>query len=460
MHDMTVILRHFLVALAFASVMTAPAVAQEAPAIPPPLRDFSLQPKPVPEAPSKAQGPVADGQKPRDTLAPPPPAASPQANVSPKTDVPVRGAPPAPRPNTSQTVQPLPSARPKQSAPARAVPVTQAGSGEQVNEIAPPAARSSAADTGDGAPLQTGQQGVQTGETTLPETVPSAVSQNSSASSANPDSGWTGSTWALIAAVFAALGMLAYYLLRRRNAPGYTQSSRATADMPQEDRPQPSPPLHPGRSVNPAPAPTPPVPAPPAGNGGGFVTSSLKLAPRRPVAPPPAPQSAPARVVAPLRDTANVRLEFAAESAGSTLFNAVLGYRITLYNDGTETLGAVRLAGCLAQASGDGAPLPIDHMQPLGDTNSLAPGASATFKGEIRLPLAQIEPISYNRQALFVPVAHFACLYVGVQGRAHEQRHSFIVGREHEPPRDKLAPFRLDQGPRNFRPVGQRALAV
>ena len=462
----------FRLLLIFAAIMLGtafPVLAQETP---PPLRDFTLKPGPKSEEqpPSKVQGPVADGQKPRDTLSPPPPAASPQAETNPRTEIPVRKASPqrdTPPADTSRTVQALPPVRQsaplRQTAPKRSAPPP------------PPALRNENALTD--IPRQS-PSNADISTTTSPADESSDFSGIDTSATddglqdetgAVPDSAdtfFSGTVWAAIAALLAALGAVAFLFLRRRSASSETVADYAAPDSAHNIVRQPSPPIHPGISADQKPerpADQQSGPLPKSANPRGFVTSSLRLGQTQPQpAPFPARPQSTGRPTAPAMSSGkgDLRIAFVAETAGSTLLNAVLGYRITLHNDGTETLKDLALSGLLAQASGDVPRSGTGAMQAIGNADSIAPGQSVELKGEIRLPLAQIEPISYNRQSLFVPVVHFICAYAGNSSERREERHSFIVGREHEPPRAKMAPFRLDQGPRNFRPVGQRLLVV
>jgi hypothetical protein len=47
-------------------------------------------------------------------------------------------------------------------------------------------------------------------------------------------------------------------------------------------------------------------------------------------------------------------------------------------------------------------------------------------------------------------------LYDWGDGRKGQTAQSYIVGRESDPPAAKMAPFRLDLGPRVYRKVGTR----
>jgi len=55
-----------------------------------------------------------------------------------------------------------------------------------------------------------------------------------------------------------------------------------------------------------------------------------------------------------------------------------------------------------------------------------------------------------------VPLVAFNILYQSGDGEIVQTAMSYVVGRETRPPAEKMAPFRLDQGPKIYREVGQR----
>ncbi|MEO0439872.1 MAG: hypothetical protein AAF067_03240 [Pseudomonadota bacterium] len=157
----------------------------------------------------------------------------------------------------------------------------------------------------------------------------------------------------------------------------------------------------------------------------------------------------------------HLKIDFVAESASSTLINALLGYRVILTNEGGDRLSVLEISGAMVQAEKDVAvsDLGLAHA-PLHELPALDAGQSVTLQGELRLPLTAIRPISFQSQALFIPLARFAVEYLDGDGEKQRQVAAFVVGREYDPPRQKMAPFRLDLGPGSFSPVGQRVLGT
>lgn len=152
---------------------------------------------------------------------------------------------------------------------------------------------------------------------------------------------------------------------------------------------------------------------------------------------------------------------FQPRSANATLINAVLNFELTLSNPASENISDIRITGTMIQArnhgNSDHASIPLSS---LANIEQLRNGESEKVVGEFRIPLNSIDPILFQSQALFVPMVQLSFEFADAAGRQHVQTASFLVGREHQPPRPKMAPFRLDLGPRSFAPLGYRALTT
>ncbi len=461
------VLRHFCcIFLTTVSLSALPVHAQSSP---PPLNDFSLEPEETEEPPSRVQGPVADGQRPRDLTAQPPQQQPAPRNTPPRQQQsPAPATQPVPRSNQpSQTGTPATQrqTRPQTTRPQQTGNTQPAG---RADNIPPGGATAPAPGVG----VNDNDAGLAPNDNTpppFPQATEETPSQSEISAEPSQEDGLSPTIWALIAAMLAVLGGLAFFWTRRRK----NADEEPAHETPPQPQPQPvakarqpSPPAKLGAETKPEPKPV---------NNDGFVTSSLKapqpaqppVNPRqakpRPAQPRPAspvPQGKPYKPAPMASNTlGDLRVEFAATSAGATLMNAVLGYRVKLHNLGKGAITNVRLHGTMVQASGSEGETDI-QMQPLHTAGDIAAQGAEELKGEIRVPLAGIKPIEFNRQALFVPVARFLIEYTDADGKTHSEHHAFIVGREHEPPREKMAPFRLDLGPRNFELVGQRVLAV
>lgn len=173
--------------------------------------------------------------------------------------------------------------------------------------------------------------------------------------------------------------------------------------------------------------------------------------------PLPAPHPQPAISTA----EPEIEIIFLPQQASSTLLNAVLCYELQLRNLSREDLTGIQLSGNLTQASDENARRGSDETFPiLQQMNMLKAGESIAVTDEFRIPLATIVPISVKAHRLFVPLARFTIRFSDDSGFIHFQTASFLVGQEHEPPRSKMAAFRLDLGPRTFQSIGCRPLQL
>jgi hypothetical protein len=147
-----------------------------------------------------------------------------------------------------------------------------------------------------------------------------------------------------------------------------------------------------------------------------------------------------------------------AKRMSASLLATTLSYRLTLSNTGKEPLSALAIEGDMIAAQAD---LPTERQVAARDQAlalrhalvELAPGESAEFTGDIRLPLTEIVPIRSGTAAYFIPLARFR-VAAGLKVLAQ----TFVVGETPDDPGAALRPFRLDLGPRTYSKIGQRAV--
>lgn len=182
--------------------------------------------------------------------------------------------------------------------------------------------------------------------------------------------------------------------------------------------------------------------------------------------PAPAPRPAPPPVHAP--DRPHLALALEVEGARFSMMGATVTYRLALTNGGAVEARDILVRGVIANAN---APMD-DLLKPffageaglaIHSVPALAPGETIHLKSELRLDSDRIAPISAGSRALLIPLLAFDARYGwdaqgdGAQGRTGR---AFIVGQEQEPPTERLSPFRLDLGPRQFRRPAARATAL
>ncbi|MDX3911234.1 MAG: hypothetical protein QHC67_15655 [Sphingobium sp.] len=171
--------------------------------------------------------------------------------------------------------------------------------------------------------------------------------------------------------------------------------------------------------------------------------------------PPPAPQPpAPAPVSAATGDS--LLLTFAPVHARVTMAGAQLGYNLTLHNRSAAALDGMAVTAFIANADASQPQMLAaffdDPFAPEAHRIAgIAAGEAITVSGELRL--TQFVPTEVQGRALLIPLVAFKVISLDGDEMA---RGAFIVGQESSPPRAKMAPFRLDQGPRQFRDVGSR----
>ncbi|WP_229956060.1 hypothetical protein [Parasphingorhabdus litoris] len=441
-------------------------VPRQLPPEPPPelpsVSDYSLPPgNDQNSSANQAQGPVEENAAPpqatpsqNDAASSPQPAA--QSLPLPATPQPTDAA------TTGSQARSVPTDNRQPDTPAnspqRAVP-SSAPTGERVPAIAAPQNQA------------TGGSEPQPGFTSdLPaQTVPSTPrasreTSKPSTTSPAPDLNSGGSIPYFVggAIILLLLGGLRGYFFRRKTAA--LLSEEEPVDHANDITPLPAEPIDPTPALRKSapkiyspPNPAEPEPASPTPSN-GFVTSKIgfsseasqKVTEPRPAAPKSTPKST---------QTDCLQIDLIATGASSTLLNAVLNYAVTLTNRSDQLLRGIRLSGAMMQANSENARNgELESGELLHEIEELPAGETISVKGDIRLPLNAIRPITIKAQALFIPLARFGVVYLDQHDVECQQIASFIIGREYEPRRPKMAPFRLDLGPKIFEPVGQRPL--
>lgn len=186
-----------------------------------------------------------------------------------------------------------------------------------------------------------------------------------------------------------------------------------------------------------------------------------------PVAPPPPPLTpAPQAVADTITDRARIDLSLEVTGARNSLMGLTVGYALTLTNRGERTAQDVLVRGLIGNAGGDQQTLlqPFVSGQtglPLHSAVAIAPGASQRLTGELRLTADQIVPVPMGERLLLIPLAAFDAQYRWGEDSADpagtgRAGGAFIIGQEQEPRAERLSPFRLDLGPRQYRRPGAR----
>jgi hypothetical protein len=361
------------------------------------LQNFSL--------PGRVTRPAAE-QAPPERAAPPPaerPAATARAN-------------PAPTSNSAPSAPPVRSAARDPQEPAgtqptpvrtvRAAPTPAATPGfASVTMRLPPAS---------GAPVA---------ETAAAPTAASFGDQAEAAPALAPEQGLLLWPWLLAAMALGAGG--AFLLWRNRARTSYAGGPQFDAFMAPEPAPRPRAPAPVPRAAPPAP------PVEPA--SGGLVTTRLR--------PWMDLTFAPSRCIV---EDQQVRFEFELSlfNSGSAAARDLLIEAVMINAGPTQEQ---EIATFFSRADGEGERIP-----------SLAPLKRVDLRPQVGLPLSQLQVLEAGGRRVFVPLIAFNAHYRWGTGRIGRTSAVYLLGRETQG--EKLAPFRLDLGPRIYRGIGARAL--
>lgn len=364
---------------------------------------FTLPPAATTPQPAnpRQQGPELDVfRAPAPTTAPPPVVAP---TVTP-TPAPAQPAPQAPAQRAAPSPAPKPRATPAQPAPRPAAEAERAAPDNQSSPVTAPApapepAPTPAASAPDEAPL------------------------SPAPTDATP---WP---W-IIGGALALLAIVAALLLRRRRQP-----AQDAADV------EIAPPA-------PVPVPAPPKPAP---------------APQ----PAPTPEPAPEAAIPDAPDRPWLDMALDLTQARYSMMGMTVGYALLLHNRGDTPAQDVLVRGIIGNAGAQQQVLLQSFFAqqsglPLHAAVSIMPGETRRLTGELRLNPDQIVPVTMGQRSLLIPLAAFDASYRWGPEEAEPLGHgrtarAFILGQEQEPPAERLAPFRLDQGPRQYRRAATRA---
>jgi hypothetical protein len=232
-----------------------------------------------------------------------------------------------------------------------------------------------------------------------------------------------------ILAAIVAGGAAAFFFFR--------QNSRGFAGIPHG--------FDPGRRAPPAPEPAP-KPAPP---------QARDASPAPPTESPPRPTAPTGLVSTRLRPW--IELEIVPTRVTVDEQRAVVEFDLSLFNSGNAPAfdvlaeGAIfnagvqqdqKIGGFFENPVGQGQRIPV-----------IAPMQRLAVKSAVVLPREQFQPLEVQGRPILVPMVAFNALYRWGSGNGQTSR-SYLVGKTTEG--EKLAPFRLDLGPRVWRKLGAR----
>lgn len=393
------------------------------------------QPGATPAPDSSRQGPELDVF--RDQPRTPPPVVAP--TVVPPS-VPVQSAPtPQPTPARPTPTRPTP-ARPAVEQPRTTQPTERATPAPERPTPGPAQPTPATAPTNEAAPVAAQP---------LPAPVTNSVETPEPAAPAPIAVEEGGNLPWIIGGVLALFALAAFLLLRRRR-PVAEEEAFVEAAPVLVDVPPPPPTPEPTPASAPVEAAPPPAPAP---------------APE-PVATPEPLASEPVAVSG---ERPWLDMDMAVSQARYSLMGVTIAYSLIVHNRGDRPAQDILIRGIVGNAGAQQQALLQgffggDDGLPLHSAVSIASGETVQITGELRLSPDQIVPVEMGQRSLLIPLVAFDMAYRWESAEGEPLGHgrtarAFIVGQEQEPPAERLAPLRLDQGPRQYRRPAARAAA-
>jgi hypothetical protein len=231
----------------------------------------------------------------------------------------------------------------------------------------------------------------------------------------------------IVAAVVAAGAAAWFFFFRMRTRASYAGISSFDLDAPAKPAP--------GTPVRPSAAPQP------------------KLAEAKPAAPTPVPPSG----IVSTRLRPWLEIEFKPDRAVVDDNRAAVAFEIFVVNSGNVPARDVLLEASLFNAGpmqDQQIQLFFDNPVAKGDRIPVIPPMQRiNVNTAVFMARDQVQPIEIEGRPLFVPMIAFNALYSWGGGEGQTSA-SYLVGKETSG--DKLAPVRLDLGPRIFRGLGTR----
>jgi hypothetical protein len=153
-----------------------------------------------------------------------------------------------------------------------------------------------------------------------------------------------------------------------------------------------------------------------------------------------------------------LNIQFQPDRAVVTETDVLVQFDVLLANSGSAPARDVLVEAKLICAhAGQDQEIAAFFQNPVGQGDRIAaipPRAQITLKSAVRVPISQLHCFEAGGRRLFVPLVAFNILFRSNAGEGRASA-SFLVGRGGEEDQ-KLAPFRIDLGPRVFRGLSAR----
>ncbi len=177
-------------------------------------------------------------------------------------------------------------------------------------------------------------------------------------------------------------------------------------------------------------------------------------------------RSAPAEAAPKPRAKPELEMRFVPDSATLGMVNLTLRGELKIVNLGKAMARNVRLRTAAICASNSQpamiAAFNTGEMGPEADSiDNICKGERVSIAIEVSLPRSELESYNVAGRQICVPILLGEIAYTGMQADSGQTVHiAVMVGREANPPQDKMGPLRIDIGPRSYDALGQRPVSV
>jgi hypothetical protein len=273
----------------------------------------------------------------------------------------------------------------------------------------------------------------------LPASTPAFAPDPAPPATLGAEHGFSILPWLLAALALGAGGAFLFWRNRGREA---------FAGGPQIDAfTQPSP--EPAPAPAPAPRPVPrPTPAPPVARGPA-------------AAPAPAPAPAPTTGIVSTRLRPWIEIGFTPLRCTLEDERVIVEFDLELFNSGSAPARAVLVEATLFNAGpAQDQEIGAFFENPVGQGERIVvipPLQRISVRTQVIAPRSQMQAYELGGRQVFVPLIAFNALYRWSGGEGQTSV-SYLLGRDTKG--EKMAPFRLDLGPRIFRGIAGRLLPV
>ena len=172
-------------------------------------------------------------------------------------------------------------------------------------------------------------------------------------------------------------------------------------------------------------------------------------------APPPKPRPEPIK-------RPWLELGLKAERASFTDTEAVVNFELEIANSGASAARNLRIDVKMFNAGAEQDQEIGTFFKTAGRESTklnlpeVEAGVTGVIQGSVRMARDEMRATRLNERLLFVPVIAVNALYDWGENRTGQTSRSYLIGRELQESSEKMGAFRVDQGPRIWRTVGQR----